>query len=249
MHLSLTHPDVSRRPIYHDEASRLQAEGLMSFNETIKEITDENVIAAFLYSALLGLQAFSSVFATEAEDLDTFLDRLVHSMRLLHGVNAILAGKWEMVRKSEIGPLLDVEDRSNSSVDEVVYGFQTLRDDILISSCIDKTRAQICSEAVEKLAWVYNSRLGSVSSDGDANPRMVTTWPIIVSAEFTDLLVERSPEALVVLAHFAVLLHRCRKLWVVRNAGRILLDALEVYLPEEWSCWLVWPRTMIYRSP
>ncbi|CZR56677.1 related to regulatory protein involved in control of sterol uptake [Phialocephala subalpina] len=248
MHLSLTHPDLCRRQIFHDEASRLQAEGLISFNEIVKEITDENLIAAFLFSALLGLHAFSSVFATPAEDLDIFLDRLVHSMRLLHGVNTILSGKWEMVRNSEIAPLLDVEDRSNSAIDDVVSGFSKFKENMTDLPGSDPKRVKVCQEAMEKMSWVYNARLGSMSPGGFANPRMVTTWPIMVSAEFTDLLVERSPEALIVLAHFAVLLHQCRKLWVVGNAGTILLDALGGYLPKEWDCWLVWPRTMIYGS-
>ena len=71
------------------------------------------------------------------------------------------------------------------------------------------------------------------------------SWPINVSAEYTDLLHQRKPEALVVMAHFSILLHCRRSYWAVGEAGSFLLAAIEEYLGEEWAQWLLIPKEII----
>ncbi|KAE8449643.1 hypothetical protein EG329_007973 [Mollisiaceae sp. DMI_Dod_QoI] len=246
MHLSLTEADHSKCRIYRDEASRLQAEALSTFNATVKEITDENLIPAFLFSGVLGLHSLADVFSMPDKDPDAFLDRLVHSMRILRGIHSILEGNWEMIINSEIAPLLQPTDTSNAGTDEVVVGFEEFAKKIGSLEGVEEDLTQVCEGAAKQLIWVYTSQLGPKSPDGEANPRMVTTWPITASGEYTELLAKRSPEALVVLAYFAVLLHRCRNLWALGDAGRILLNAVIDYLPSEWESWLIWPRIMVY---
>jgi hypothetical protein len=60
------------------------------------------------------------------------------------------------------------------------------------------------------------------------------------------MLSQKKPEALVVLAYFAVQLHRCTGFWIVGGAGRFLLGAVGRYLGEEWGGWLEWPRGVVY---
>ena len=73
----------------------------------------------------------------------------------------------------------------------------------------------------------------------------MTTWPITISAEYTELLDERRPEALVVMAYFSILLHGRRSFWAVGNAGRYLLAAVDEYLGERWAEWLAVPKEMV----
>ncbi|KUJ17390.1 uncharacterized protein LY89DRAFT_52681 [Mollisia scopiformis] len=245
MHCSLTHPDISKHQMYRDEASRLQAEGLTSFNDTVKEITDDNVIPAFLFSGILGLHSFSDVFSMPGQDLDAFLDRLVHSIRLLRGVQTVLSGKWELILKSDIGPLVQPGEPLFDT-DDVVLGLEKLRGRLSDLWGVDTTQVQVCDKAMDQMCWVYRSNLGTSIPDGRASPRMVTSWPVMVSTEFTELVDKRNPRALIVLAHFSVLLHRCRNVWAVGSAGTTLLNALGIYLGSEWEDWLAWPRTMVY---
>ncbi|KAK3322793.1 hypothetical protein B0H66DRAFT_620616 [Apodospora peruviana] len=58
-------------------------------------------------------------------------------------------------------------------------------------------------------------------------------------------LAGHGPEALVVLAHYAVLEHRARDCWVVGGAGRFLIEAIGRCLGREWEAWLGWPRGVL----
>lgn len=69
--------------------------------------------------------------------------------------------------------------------------------------------------------------------------------PINLSTEFTELLDQRKPEALVVIAYFSILLHCRRAFWAVGEAGRFLLAAIEEYLGEEWAGWLAVPKEIV----
>ena len=60
-------------------------------------------------------------------------------------------------------------------------------------------------------------------------------WPVVVPDGFVDMLVNRRPEALVLLAHFAALLHSCRDLWIVGDGGRFMVESISQYLGSEWA--------------
>jgi hypothetical protein len=59
------------------------------------------------------------------------------------------------------------------------------------------------------------------------------------------LLSRRKPEALIILAHYAVLLHRRRRVWLVGNVGWILIQEISKFLGTFWKTWLDWPNEVI----
>ncbi len=70
-------------------------------------------------------------------------------------------------------------------------------------------------------------------------------WLVRVSGEYISLLARRQPEALVVLAYYAVVLHRAREHWIVRDVGEALIRAVGSYLGRYWADWLDWPCRML----
>ena len=70
------------------------------------------------------------------------------------------------------------------------------------------------------------------------------TWLAMGRADFAKQLEEREGLALVLLAHYAVLLHRARDVWWCKGWGRALVEAIEEALPPEggWEELLAWPR-------
>jgi hypothetical protein len=248
LHLSACHP--SRAQTLRDESARLQTEALQMFNDSVKEITKENVIPAFLYSALLGLHAFCDTFSIPSESLDSFLDRLVQSIRLLQGVRGLISvdGWWQFILDSEIEPLIQLGQPVIDADGDVVQHLEELRDCIVESPGLDPSQPQVYQETLTKMIWVYGSRPPPAFLDESYHMWMITTWPITVSAEYVDLLAQRKPEALVILSYFAVLVHRCRSFWAIGKGGQFLLDVLEAYLGEEGDAWLAWPRSIIHTS-
>ena len=249
-HLSVCRPERSQ--FYRDESTKLQTEALRLFNDSTAEINPNNLIPAFLFSGFLSLHFFCATFSTPSPDLENFLDQLVQSIRLLRGVRAVLGKSWETVINSDIKDMLQIPENPVGRKDQVTHEFENLRLKITHHSPTTLTPSQtaVCSEAINQLTWAYNCMLSEDISEleGNLNSRMVTAWPVTLSAEYTELLNERRPEALIVLAYFAVLLHWRRKFWAVGNAGRFLLAAINAYLGEPWESWLVWPREVIFYS-
>ncbi|KAL3424031.1 hypothetical protein PVAG01_03312 [Phlyctema vagabunda] len=243
-HLSIKHP--TRSNFYLTESGSLQAQALSIFNSSAPFFNAEDLIPAFLFSGGLGLHVFCDIFSAPSQDLNTFLDRLVQAIRLLRGVRALIGDSWEMIKNSDIKCLLHEDDEPDMGRgDEIIGAFEELRTDFSRSRTLPASDLKIYCEAIDRLIWAYRSRPPDFTADGPPNARMVTIWPITLSAEYTELLYARKPEALVVMAYFSILLHSRRVFWAVGDAGRSLLRAVDKYLGEEWAQWLKVPKDMV----
>ena len=98
--------------------------------------------------------------------------------------------------------------------------------------------------AASQLDVVYRTGSDSVVPGSG----LIWVWPINLSGEFTDLLSMRKPEALIILAHYAVLLHHRRRVWLVGNVGGILIQEISKFLGTFWKSWLDWPNEVIAQS-
>ena len=58
-------------------------------------------------------------------------------------------------------------------------------------------------------------------------------WPIAVPSRFTALLASRAPIALVLAAHYAVLLHGAGLVWFIGSWGREIVEEVTSLMPGE----------------
>jgi hypothetical protein len=63
-----------------------------------------------------------------------------------------------------------------------------------------------------------------------------------------DLLMKRSPEALVILAYYAVLLHHHHGDWFIGEGGRHLINSSSWHLGLYWYNWMAWPNSVLLES-
>jgi hypothetical protein len=71
-----------------------------------------------------------------------------------------------------------------------------------------------------------------------------------VDDEYLYLLKQRQPEALVILAFFAVLLHWNRSTWIIGDGGQYLIQSITSHLGSHWAEWLQWPNSILqYTDP
>jgi hypothetical protein len=226
LHLKASHP--SRAQFLKEEPATLQTKALQMFNNPVKESTSENVIPAFFYSALLRFHYFCDTFSMPSESLGSFLDRLVRSIRLLQGVRAVLDGWWEFLLNSETKPLIHQGEPPFDRNDEVVrlQHLEKLYGHIRESSVLDHPQSKAYEEAMRQMIWLYKCQPSSEVEGETFSMWMMTTWPIMVPAEYANLLAQRKPEALIILSYFAVLVHKCREFWAIGEGGRFMLDAL-----------------------
>lgn len=71
--------------------------------------------------------------------------------------------------------------------------------------------------------------------------RRLIAFPIFVPRKFIDLVEDRQPRALLVMAHFFALLGKLRDIWWVGDIGRREVAATQAILPEEWQDLMQWP--------
>jgi hypothetical protein len=68
----------------------------------------------------------------------------------------------------------------------------------------------------------------------------VYVWPGSVSAEFVQLISERRPEALVIMAYYCVLLKKANSCWYLKGVGSSMMSAIKQELGDEWKLWISW---------
>jgi hypothetical protein len=104
-----------------------------------------------------------------------------------------------------------------------------------------ETDLDACRQALEKLKRLFYIPFSPYSELLDERAG-VHIWPGIVSQRYLDLLYDRVPEALVLLAYYCVLLKRADSHWHYRGVGVAMLEAVEEELSGEWLEWIQWAK-------
>ncbi|KAH8897578.1 hypothetical protein GQ53DRAFT_637945 [Thozetella sp. PMI_491] len=242
LHLSTLQPDDAKKADHLREASKLQTRALELFNMEKPEVNEENAMAMLIFSSLVGLHCLF-VAVSSRDDFTDFLDNTIKFLKLHHGVQAIVHQGWQFVRESEIKQIVNaIEDgnkypsrerHSGNECDHVGGLLETYRDKL------DPKAYDACCSALRVLRWVMSSR--------HALPKPYPThitmaWPILITPEFVELLEQRQPASLALLAHWAMLLHFDREFWVFGDAGKFMIESLSKYLGRYWEEWLVVPK-------
>ena len=247
--LHLSHTRTAQTIQYREEATFLQTKALSLFNDSWAEITTESCVPILLFSSLLSLHNLEEAVTASETDVGGFLNRFVTYLNLHRGVRVVISQSWQLLSQSNITFILDRAERdlhatSLQSQEQATFITDRLHG-LLRNADMGPESEQACREAVETLQLVYQSESSTDEKSAEKAPGSIWTWPILLSAAFTDLLMKRRPEALIILCHYAVLLHRRRHIWLVRNAGQMLISEITRFLGTYWSDWLDWPNQML----
>ncbi|KAJ4559770.1 hypothetical protein HRR90_000048 [Exophiala dermatitidis] len=244
LHLSRKKPESQNR--YRTYATGLQTRALALFNEShpVLEVTRANYAPIFLFSSLVGLHAICETLhyqrngAGAGAGLEEFVERLVHGLSSSH-----------LLRDTELGPGLE---RSRTLLQTVRSAGGGECDSL--RNMIDATDSDVSRtayrDAVAHLQHVFDVQQRRVADGGagGADMPLLFTWPVLVSSEYLALLRQRQPQALVILAHYAVLLHRGRRFWLLGDGGQFLIESICATLGPKWQKWLEFPKSAL-RDP
>ncbi|KAH4001195.1 hypothetical protein HBI56_012660 [Parastagonospora nodorum] len=247
--LHLSHIRTAQASHYREEATALQTEALSRFNDVLPEITIDSCAPMLLFSTLLSLHTLEEAVTASETDAGGFLDRFVMYLDLHRGVRAVTSESWQLLLHSNISSPLRhaeraLESASLQSNEQATFVADRLH--VLVNDAdMGPESEQACREAVESLQLVYRSTSSIGKTSPESDPGVVWAWPTLLSGVFTKLLIKRNPEALIILCHYAVLLHRRRHIWLVRNAGQMLISEITRFLGTYWSDWLDWPNKVL----
>ena len=249
LHLSQTR--TTNAVPYREEAMNLQTQALSLFNDYVAPVTAENRVPMFMFASFLGLHALGEATAASELDADGFLDSFVTYLNLHRGVRAIIGSSWESLRSSQISPILT---HAMHSVNTAPLHGQERGHQVaghlhrLLEGADMSTEAMTaCQSAVDNLRLSFQSEPspGEAPDEAGSNRQLVWAWPVLLPAIFPELLMRRQPEALIILCHYAILLHRRRHIWLVGRAGHMLIVAITKSLGTYWRSWLDLPNQIL----
>lgn len=246
LHLSTLASDEIERKKYLYQAARLETRALSTFNALRPAVGPDNCIPIFIFSGTLSIHTLFDASSLH-HDYTQFLDKIIQFLSLHHGLRTITQKSWHIISQTELRHLVNImpdEDpgeSANSQTTGTELGFlpQLLAES---SDSMGSSAASVCQDAVEKLQWIMRQRQKVRKT---LHAHLVTAWPVLVQLEFLQMLRQRRPEALVVLAHWAVSIHLQRDFWVFGGSGRVLIESTSKYLGSYWDNWMAWPMAQL----
>ncbi|KAI1648352.1 uncharacterized protein F4817DRAFT_334731 [Daldinia loculata] len=242
--LHLAHLKPAKAQFYKHHAVGLQTHALSMFNREMTGVTSENCLEVLVFTWFMTLHTLCDT--TDSTDPHIFLDQLIHYLQMQRGVRAVTAEAWHLMLESKMGFVLHEATRI---FEEAGPGSHTteLENFIQHSPALDANEKTVCKDALDRLQW-FLSRADDAKKSGTSlgTPFLsLISWPVIIEADFLRLISERKPEALLVLAYYAIPLHFCRDVWIIRNAGQLLVQSIRLHLDQKWHRWLDWPEAMM----
>ncbi|KAF4306468.1 hypothetical protein GTA08_BOTSDO05218 [Botryosphaeria dothidea] len=103
----------------------------------------------------------------------------------------------------------------------------------------DTERLQIYTNAMDELAKSYTHVYNLAPTD--CNLRSIFSWACQVSNEYLTLLSQHQPHALLIFAHYSILLHRLDSFWWVKGWGTHLITRIYHLIEPVYRQWVRWP--------
>lgn len=238
--LHFIHDHPARRTQFAELAITHHNAALKRYMLALGSITRENCTAIFACSAILVFCAFAFPRFTDGgtEGRQDPVDEMLQVFTLLRGVNAVIQTSRERILEGGLGSLLrnDITKPTGYPPQDVEVVLEELELHNTVSST-DGEKRNVYHTALQLLRHCFGI---SVATAGDKD--IVLSWPIVVSEEYLSLLRHREPMAIVILAHYAVILHSLDHRWWAQSRGSQLVSDLVPLVGEEWSRFMVWPR-------
>ena len=227
----------NQRSFYENKAVLHRNLALRFSMHALQHVTPANCHALFAFSSIIALSTFALPEPTSANTVCP-VDNIVTFLALIKGTSIVLEGGRDWIRAGKFAGLLDHSRfawrLSACPLPEILrLPFQQLRE---WNAKTPLSARKICTEAIENLEAAIRAYDMIVD-----DRTLVFIWCAIVSPEYVALVKRRLPMSLVILAHYAVLLHSVRNQWWSADWGRRIINAVYEMLDEDWKPAVEWP--------
>jgi hypothetical protein len=238
--------DAKLRPLYRTESARLQTRALAHVNLAADAVTDDNSLALFVFSTVLGHHVLFDALSSPV-DLSSMLNKLGQCFDLHHGIRVTASKAWARIYPALHGDDLGQQNHWMANEHATNAATGAVCDTLLLrlqQSALEQHAIDEYSDTVKILQYLFDS----VHSLPFRTAIAAQEWLVRVSQGYITLFRQRQPEALIVLAYYAVLLHYARDYWAVGNSGSFLIHSISSHLGDYWADWLAWPKQELERT-
>ncbi|PYI01445.1 hypothetical protein BO78DRAFT_267512, partial [Aspergillus sclerotiicarbonarius CBS 121057] len=233
LHLALSsHCHGNEQQALVEDAQCHQSEAIKMFTEITDSWGPSEHRASFALSSLLigSAFAFPLAVARQPQTKASPLDELIEVFMLIRRMMNFSTPTIDAIQNSDLAGLLFVEDVQLSPSESSQLAIEALHK-LLNATCLPGLgNCQVLADAINCLEEL----LGQLDSAVEMVSRSFI-WVCEVPAAFLDLLQEYNPLALVILAHYCVVLHQLRKRWWISSWGKRVLDVIVKTLGPAWQ--------------
>ncbi|TEA19502.1 Sterol uptake control protein 2 [Colletotrichum sidae] len=251
-HLAYLQPDC--RHAYLMQAAQHQNDAINGMRGTLLgTISSTNCHALFASSIFLTLSAFATYPSYEKYNASfSPIDSIIDIFTLTDGMSAILRASDDDLRK---GPIRDLFIRGpHDAPSAVEASLEPLYERLprLSSRLADLAPGDGGDRkyTVNNAVIALSEAISKVSVNAVSAPvefRVVFMWPILVSTDYLDMLRRRHPAALVVMAHYCVIVAMAEpSCWFLNGWARTLVTAIsEQLMATPWADLILWPAEVV----
>ncbi|GIK02076.1 hypothetical protein Aspvir_006119 [Aspergillus viridinutans] len=209
---------------------------LLGFKETFTNIDQSNCDAAFALSSLLTISSLAFPLIAGQSQTNTALDDLCQAFQVARNSMNVLAQIADKVRSGELKPLLEKDECGPKMPDTSRLAIMSL----------SMTNSQLANRNPKHERETFEATIGQLGESleklvqGEEASIVAFQWMYHIPPRFIDLVHERHPFALVILAHYAVVLHFMRSRWWMGEWGTRIIQQIGRLLDFQWQQSISW---------
>ncbi|KAJ5969920.1 hypothetical protein N7501_006168 [Penicillium viridicatum] len=239
LHLARTGPEPTRRGSYLNRAVAHQNQALALFREMLGDVNESNAKAMFAFAGIVVIYTFAFPHTPGAQDPWDCVDDLYQVLVLTRGVQQVIRAPrnfTSFLMDSSFGPILHVEETQGPMPQDTIAMLRQLREANKVCGARDPNHElQVYEESIanleEMLSWCYGGMRANT---------IAGRWAIRLNPRFMELLRERDPLALVMLAHYGVLLKYLKHRWCFDEWCVRVSKAVWAILDHQWRPLIHW---------
>ncbi|QKX57873.1 uncharacterized protein TRUGW13939_04993 [Talaromyces rugulosus] len=242
-HLVHLNKDSERVKEYEELAFGHQTLALRLFRGELDNITPSNSEAMFAFSSIVTVLGFASLQTTGVQSLPP-IDEMLQTYNLCRGVSEILqtSNPWLKTSNSWVPNVLASmrmpEKPLPADIEKNISLLFKLNSDLTVTGqTMEETAAS--ENAISEISTTFQQVHSGFAV------AWAFRWPICVAPIFISNLRDRRPMALVLLAHYCILLHKMDDFWWMKGWPRRLLHSIYTTLAPSWRDAIRWPVEVI----
>ncbi|KAI7560361.1 hypothetical protein D0864_04418 [Hortaea werneckii] len=202
-----------------------QQRGLALFQASLQDPAKADIHATFAFSIMLVILAFASA---QSEPTFPSVDGILEHFGLFRGNRTLAQMNWEAIRASHILALIDPGAEQ-----------QEYKLDPKLASYLEEFKDAQPDDTLKDAVTLLTESV-HVSSGRFFDSKAIGRWPSMMEEAFMDRLKAHQPEALVILAHYAIVMQAYRRRRWVGNWADILVEAVDQALSASDKARLSW---------
>ncbi|KAE9362929.1 hypothetical protein N431DRAFT_390396 [Stipitochalara longipes BDJ] len=240
LHLSKLHPEESESHLLL--AVHHQNLALPLIRSELQSINEENCHAVYACGHLVIKYAFASSKSLEAQIFSPGTGEISEFLPLVRGAFSVASHTLDWLLAGPLGPSMERPRDENPD-------FALNPEDASFARLLPVLRAggneegEACCEALNMLRKLL--AMAATPDQTIAVKTLVLSWPAQVSQRYIELMSERQPEALVVLAHYCIMLKMIDSFWFMKGCAAMLLEQCRRDLRKEWHPHIEWPMSVV----